>query len=629
MKFVLILMVRNESRILERCLKSVQGLVDAFCIHDTGSTDTTREIARSFLEDGKRKGCLTESVWKDFGSNRTTSFNAAQDYLKAAGWDLATTYGLLLDADMMFHSGSLKEQALGELGYSIVQCAGTLEYPNCRLVRMDYPWRCQGVTHEYWDGPTSKLPKTTCWIEDHNDGGCKSDKFERDARLLEKGLAETPTNERYMFYLAQTYHSLRRFKDCIAMYKKRITAGGWYEEVWYSHYMIGQSYLSLDDPVRFEVWMQRAYQKNPNRAEPLYKLTKYFRERAQHYKAYYYMQLGKAIPLSTESLFVESDVYTQLFHYEQSILEYYVHPETKLGLRSSMEYMLRGAPLLQGVLYNLKFYAKPLGPVVPRTNLPRPFGETFQPTVISVREYPFANVRYVNYYVENGNFLTRNNEPVQTENAYVNLETGEVVHTMNESTVGLPAVEGRIRGLEDIRLYDTRFTATVHHYSDRVQILQGDYTPATGSYDNCKLLPSPYNRPCEKNWIGIPNTNDMIYTWHPFEILGDTPVIHQTPPFFSLLRGSGTPMKRGDDWWVLTHLVEYSHPRNYYHCFVILDSTYKPKQVSLPFVFRSVSIEYCVYSRFVNDTIECFCTQNEKDPGIAMIPVSALEWMSI
>jgi glycosyltransferase involved in cell wall biosynthesis len=204
MKFVLILMVRNESRILERCLNSVQGLVDAFCIHDTGSTDTTREIARSFLETGKRKGCLTESVWKDFGTNRTTSFQAAQDYLTTAGWDLKTTYGLLLDADMMFHPGSLKEQTLGEIGYSIVQCAGTLEYPNCRLVRMDHPWRCQGVTHEYWDGPTSKLDKATCWIEDHNDGGCKSDKFERDARLLEEGLRETPTNERYMFYLAQT-----------------------------------------------------------------------------------------------------------------------------------------------------------------------------------------------------------------------------------------------------------------------------------------------------------------------------------------------------------------------------------------------------------------------------------------
>ena len=49
MKLVLILMVKNESRILERCLKSVEHVVDAFCIHDTGSTDTTCEIAKEWL----------------------------------------------------------------------------------------------------------------------------------------------------------------------------------------------------------------------------------------------------------------------------------------------------------------------------------------------------------------------------------------------------------------------------------------------------------------------------------------------------------------------------------------------------------------------------------------------------
>jgi hypothetical protein len=238
-------------------------------------------------------------------------------------------------------------------------------------------------------------------------------------------------------------------------------------------------------------------------------------------------------------------------------------------------------------------------------------------------------VRYVNYYVENGNFLTRDNVPVQTENAYVNLETGEVVCKMDDTTVGLPIVEGRIRGLEDVRLYDTRFTATVHNYSDKVQILQGDYNPEKGSYDNCKLLPSPRGLPCEKNWLGIPNTNDMIYNWHPFEIIGDNPVLHNTPPFFSLLRGSATPMKRDDEWWVLTHIVEYSHPRVYSHCFVVLDANYKPKRVSLPFVFRAVSIEYCVHTRFVGDAIECFCTQNEKDPGIATIPLTTLEWLSV
>ena len=620
-------MVKNESKILERCLKAVEGLVDGFCIHDTGSTDNTREIANDFLKT--HAGCLTTSIWSDFGFNRTASFEKAQAYLRKQKWDLKDTYGLLLDADMVFVPGSLKSQNLTDTGYTIVQCAGTLEYPNCRLVRMDYPWKCVGVTHEYWDGKASPLPKSVCYIDDRNDGGCKSDKFERDIRLLEKGLKDDPTNVRYMFYLAQSYHSMGRYKESIQMYKKRIVGGGWFEEVWYAHYMIGQCYQSLGDIIRFESWMLRAFKMRPERAESMYKLAKYFREAAHHYKAYQYVEIGSKIPVSSDSLFIETPVYKGLFDYERSILDYYVKSDRKEGLRSSMQYMLKMGDHQQNVLSNLKFYIQPLGKVVSRTNLPRPFGETFQPTVVSVRDYPIANVRYVNYYVENGNFLTRNNETVQTENACVNLETGEVVCKMDDTTVGLPIVEGRIRGLEDVRLYDTRFTATVHNYSDRVQILQGDYNPEKGSYDNCKLLPSPYNRPCEKNWIGIPNTNDMIYNWHPFEVIGDKHVIYQTPPFFSLLRGSGTPMKCGDDWWVLTHMVEYSHPRIYYHCFVVLDSNYKPKQVSLPFVFRSVSIEYCVYSRFVEDAIECFCTQNEKDPGIATIPLSALEWILV
>jgi len=275
MRFVLILMVKNESRILRRCLDALVGTVDAFCIHDTGSTDTTRDIAQEFLQD--HPGSLTTSEWKTFGFNRTKSFEAARDCVQSLGWDLKQTYGLLLDADMVFVPGKLKTHPLTELGYTLVQVAGNLEYPNTRIIRMDHPWVCRGVTHEYWDGPSSALPKEVAWIDDRNDGGCKADKFERDARLLETGLEEEPTNGRYMFYLAQTYHSLGRFKDSIAMYKKRIATGGWFEEIWYSHYMIAQCYLSLKDPIRFESWMLRAVQSRPERAEALYKLTKYFR----------------------------------------------------------------------------------------------------------------------------------------------------------------------------------------------------------------------------------------------------------------------------------------------------------------------------------------------------------------
>jgi hypothetical protein len=43
--------------------------------------------------------------------------------------------------------------------------------------------------------------------------------------------------------------------------QKRIAAGGWFEEIWYSHYMIGQCYLQLNNPIRsVEEWMLRAYE---------------------------------------------------------------------------------------------------------------------------------------------------------------------------------------------------------------------------------------------------------------------------------------------------------------------------------------------------------------------------------
>jgi glycosyltransferase involved in cell wall biosynthesis len=627
-RVVLILMVKNESKILERCMKSVEGLVDAFCVTDTGSTDNTCDIVKDFLKT--HEGCLTTCEWKNFGHNRTISVKSAQKYVgEVLGWDLKETYGLLLDADMVFRAGSLKDHPLGEVGYTIVQKAGNLVYPNCRLIRLDYSWVCKGVTHEYWDGPTKPLGQEICTIDDRNDGGCKSDKFERDARLLEQGLKDEPENVRYMFYLAQTYHSLCRWKDSIAMYKKRIEGGGWHEEVWYSHYMIAQCYLSLGDPVRFESWMLRAHAKNPTRAESLYKLAKYFREKAQHYKSYHYVQLGKSIPLSTDSLFVESDVYTELFHYEQSILEYYIHPETHAGLRASVEYGLRGSNLLQSVLSNLEFYAVPLGPVEQLT-LPSPFGPEYRPSAISVRTYPYANVRYVNYWIENGDYKTPPGKCVHTENAYVNLETGELLRKMDETTIGLTRWEVAVKGLEDIRLYGAdRFQATVQEYAPGVRVLDGRYNATTGAYEDCKVLESPHGRACEKNWLPVADTGNIVYDWHPLQVLGPNAVTHPTPPLFSLFRGSAPPVRSGDEWWVLVHFVHYSKPRKYYHCIVVLDASFKPVRLSLPFVFKSPSIEYCVCMRLLEEDVECYVSFQDSNPSRVTIPKDELTWISI
>jgi len=628
-KFILILMVRNEERILKRCMESVAGFVEAYCICDTGSTDKTCEIATEFLKT--HDGCLTQVPWQDFGYNRTASFANAQTYLRGTGWDLKDTYGLLLDADMMFAPGSLKTYPLGHVGYTIVQCAGSMEYPNTRLVRMDHLWECKGVTHEYWDAPCAHIPKAICNINDFNDGGCKSDKFQRDALLLEKGLLDEPDNVRYMFYLAQTYHSTGRWKDSIAMYKRRIHTGGWFEEIWYSHYMIAKCHRELGNIPKFEEWMLRAHAYRKERAESLYELAKYFRENGQQYKAYQYVIMGQAIPMSTDSLFIETDVYRGLFDYEQSILDYYVKSDRYEGLQSSVKYMLKLGLHHPSILYNLQYYTKPLISERRRLVFQSPFGPSFSPSALSVIEYPFVNVRYVNYKVQDGNFVTPDAISL-CENACFNIETGQLVAKMDESTVGLPVIEHHIRGLEDVRGYSDKngtpcFTATVHNYDKDIRILQGKYT--TGEYKDCKVIPSPQGRHCEKNWLPINGTDKFIYDWHPLTLVDTNGTIVsqvQTPPMFSNFRGSAPPIRIDGKWWVLVHMVDYGPPRKYYHCLVELNSDLVPTRISMPFTFVSPAIEYCLSFRRVDDTLHFFAGINETALSRFIVRLTEFTW---
>jgi glycosyltransferase involved in cell wall biosynthesis len=631
-KFVLILMVRNEERILKRCMESVEGFVEAYCICDTGSTDKTCEIATEFLKT--HDGCLTHVQWQDFGYNRTASFANAQTYLKTTGWDLKDTYGLLLDADMMFDPGSLKTHPLEHIGYTIVQCAGTLEYPNTRLIRMDHLWECRGVTHEYWDAPCEHIPKVICHINDFNDGGCKSDKFQRDAILLEKGLIDEPTNVRYMFYLAQTYHSTGRWKDSIAMYKRRINAGGWFEEIWYSHYMIAKCHRELGNIPKFEEWMLRAYEYRKERAESLYELARYFRQDGQHYKAYQYVVMGQKIPMSTDSLFIETDVYRGLFDYEQSVLDYYVKSNRYEGLRSSVHYMLKLGLHHPSVLYNLQYYTKPIVSERKRLTFPSVFGPSFSPSALSVLEYPFVNVRYVNYKVVDGNFITPEGLSL-CENACFNIETGQLVAKMDEATVNLPVLDHTIRGLEDVRGYFDKngtscFTATVHNYDKDIRILQGKYT--TGQYKDCKVLPSPHGRHCEKNWLPINGTDMFIYDWHPLTLVDSSGTIVkeiQTAPMFSNFRGSAPPIKMDGKWWTLVHMVDYGPPRKYYHCLVELNTDFVPTRVSMPFTFVSPAIEYCLSFRHVNDTLHFFAGINETALSRFIVQLTEFTWNTL
>ena len=79
----LCMIVKNESRVLARCLDSLKTLVDEIIIVDTGSDDNTKEIAYHYTDK------VYDFEWiNDFSATRNISFSkATMDYIYVADAD--------------------------------------------------------------------------------------------------------------------------------------------------------------------------------------------------------------------------------------------------------------------------------------------------------------------------------------------------------------------------------------------------------------------------------------------------------------------------------------------------------------------------------------------------------------
>ncbi len=133
------LIVRDEERFLEGCLRSIAGLVDETVVVDTGSVDRSREIARDL---GARLG---EFPWTgDFAAAR----NHALDLARGA-------WILYIDADERVTAGDRAEldPLLGDPGLAALTVrfrpiTGFTRYREYRLFRNRPDLRFAGVIHE-------------------------------------------------------------------------------------------------------------------------------------------------------------------------------------------------------------------------------------------------------------------------------------------------------------------------------------------------------------------------------------------------------------------------------------------------------------------------------------------------
>ena len=223
----LMMIVKNESKVIERCLSSVKDIIDYWVISDTGSTDGTQDIIKNFFEKQNIKGELHENSWRDFAYNRSIVCKLAQD---------KADYLITLDADEIFkYDDDFKISKLTCDAYYIMTRNGPIEYTRMQLVSNRLKWYYKDILHEYIHSDT-KIESIDLLRGIYNhpspDGARSADpnKYRKDALVLERGLLDEPDNIRYRFYLAQSYRDCNDYDNAIKNYKIRADAYGFDEE---------------------------------------------------------------------------------------------------------------------------------------------------------------------------------------------------------------------------------------------------------------------------------------------------------------------------------------------------------------------------------------------------------------
>lgn len=334
-KICLCAIFRNENKNVNRCLNAAKPVIDFVSICDTGSTDNTRELIKQWGIDNNIPTKIHSEEFINFGQARSLSLQLAKQSFPD------TEYFLLIDADHILQfSNKWNKSDLIEGAYMIKQINPFIEYWNTRLIKADMDWTSIGVTHEYWSCPNyrASVQLDTIWIYDQEDGGYKSNKFERDRYLLITAINDPNTPEdlrtRYYFYLAQTYRDLNNNKEAIYWYDKRVSAGGWEEEVYVAQ--CEKAKLLISENADHNIIISehlKAFTLRPSRAETLFQLASYCRSTERYAEGYIFAKIGKDIPMCKDILFVQKDIYEWQLLDEFSICAYWIgqYEESKIA----------------------------------------------------------------------------------------------------------------------------------------------------------------------------------------------------------------------------------------------------------------------------------------------------------
>ena len=235
------MIVKNEEKVISRCLEGLEKLADEIVIVDTGSTDKTKEIAKSFskvkLFDSEKFNKETHYSDFEFGVARNEAISRCKG-----------DWVMWFDADDVVEDSSIA--IIKELIAKKSNCVYTfsLQAPSClfehtRLFRngcgvcFDETHAC----HEYLDckGLVSHTHREV--VIHHKPVERSVDASDRNLAILEKDFYKRGRNDsRTLFYLANSYRERNKCVEAINFYGKYLAVSVWAEERFFARYYNAQ-----------------------------------------------------------------------------------------------------------------------------------------------------------------------------------------------------------------------------------------------------------------------------------------------------------------------------------------------------------------------------------------------------
>ena len=304
MRISLCMIARDEEEVLGRCLDSVSGLFDEIVIADTGSVDSTRDIALRYTDK------VFDFPWiDDFSAARNFAFSKASgDYL------------MWLDADDMVEGENVRllHEIISQLErerpdavmlpYNVAFSEDgrvLLSYERERIIRAASGLRFAGAVHE-------AIPLRGKII--HGSAAVSHRKLRQNApgrnlRIIEKLLkSEGQLEPRMRYYYARELREAGRTEEAAEWYARCAEdPKAWIENRISAYFELSGCLLSLGRKEESDTALLRCLSLGAPRADICCELGRRFLERGDYKAAKFWYELAPRQFVSQKGGFVSSD----------------------------------------------------------------------------------------------------------------------------------------------------------------------------------------------------------------------------------------------------------------------------------------------------------------------------------